>query len=140
MHALETIHTALRPQGLLLDVRPAPRHPIVEIARHAGTDEGKRWTPIGRVDDSYRHQTLAMSDAALLQVIEDGRFKPERAEAFTFIYHFERVETWLAHMAEHWSTAKLADELVAKARQEQARVVGEVRVLRVVNATRLRRV
>ena len=140
MRALETIHSALRPHGLLLDVRPALQYPTVQITRRgAHPDQPERVTSLGRVDDSYRHDTLRMADAAIRQVIEARLFERERAETFTFVYHFDSVETWLAYMAEHWRTGALSSALIARARREQAREQGEIRVLRAVNATRLRR-
>lgn len=139
MHALETVHSALRPEGLLLDVRPARQHPGVVMARRSAKQQGVRWLRLGQVDDSYRMGTLAIADEALGQVIDDGRFAPEREQNFLFIYHFDRVETWLAHMTNHWSTATLSGEMIARAKEEQARQAGEIRVLRVINAMRLRR-
>lgn len=139
MHALESIHTALRPGGLLLDVRPAPQHPQVEIARGSTMGGDTRWTPLGRVDESLRFETLQMADNALQHLIDGGRFIRERAETFIFIYHFDRVETWLAFMSKSWNTGKLSDEVIARASEEQAREPGEIRVLRAINAALLRR-
>jgi hypothetical protein len=156
VHALDTLHTALRPQGLLLDVRPAPEHPWVEVAHRRdthtrSTGPGDEAVRLGRVDDSYRMGTLAIADAALQTAIDAGRFVHEREETFTFIYHFDGVETWLAHMAEHWSTGRLSPDLIARARQElpgQTAAGGdegnegesrELRILRAIRVSRLRR-
>jgi hypothetical protein len=71
VHALKSLHAALRPNGLLLDVRPAPENPVVELV-HGGdstVDSRRRVLPLGHVDDSYRIGTLATADAALQMVI-----------------------------------------------------------------------
>jgi hypothetical protein len=140
VHALETVHSALRPQGLLLDVRPGPRHPLVAIQRGTTVDGGERPVRLGKIDDSYRIETLAIADAAVQTMIDAGRFVRERAKSFTFIYHFDSVEAWLAYMAEHWNTAGISAPLIARARNEHAAGAGELRILRSIQASRLRRV
>jgi hypothetical protein len=94
---------------------------------------------LGQVDDSYRIGTLAIADVALQTVIDAGRWVRERAEMFTFVYHFDSVEAWLAYMDEHWSTAHLSAELIARAREEWSGAADELRILRVIQAARLRR-
>jgi hypothetical protein len=140
VHALDTIHAALRPQGLLLDVRPEPRHPWVEVQRCAAARVGERLERLGQVNDSYRHGTLAMADDALQTVIAAGRFARELGETFTFIYHFDSVDTWLTYLAEHWTSASFDPELIARAHAAlPAGATGEVRILRDIHAARLRK-
>jgi hypothetical protein len=160
VHALDILHTALRPGGLLLDVRPAPEHPWVEVARSStgGNDADNRnlgrrddAVRLGRVDDSYRMGTLATADAALQTAIDAGRFAREREQTFTFVYHFDSVPTWLAYMAEHWSTGRLSPDLIARAWRELPGKTAdggnggndgdthELRILRAIRASRLRR-
>lgn len=139
-HALETLHGALRPRGHLLDVRPAPQDPWIELRCGGGADASEPWIRLGQVDDSYRAETLRTADAALLTAIESGRFARVRAETFTFVYHFDSAQTLLDFMAEHWSTARISGEVVARAREERPGEAGAVRVLRIVHAQLLRRV
>jgi hypothetical protein len=121
-------------------VRPAPEHPVVEIMHSSGAvDRRERVVRLGQLDDSYRLGTLATADAALQTLIEAGRFVRECAETFTFLYHFDRVETWLAYMAEHWSTAHISAQLIGLARRELSAETSELRILRAIQAARLRR-
>jgi hypothetical protein len=100
------------------------------------------------VDDSYRIGTQAPADVALQTLIDAGRLVREREETFTFVYHFDGVETWLAYMAEHWSTARLSADLIARAQQAllpgdegragTRRDGDELRILRSIRASRLR--
>jgi hypothetical protein len=129
------MHQVLRPAGVLLDVRPAQQHPWVELVRGGGASA----TRLGQIDDSYRHGTLACANAALQTVIETGRFMRERAQTFTFMYQFDCVQSWLAYMAEHWSSARLSVDLLARVREEQVGAGDAVRVLRAIHAQRLRR-
>jgi hypothetical protein len=139
VHALGTLHSALRPRGLLLDVRPAEQHPWVELRRRGAADHGHCIVRLGQIDDSYRHRTLTTANAALRTVIDAGQFARICTRTFTFVYHFDSVETWLAYMEEHWYTARLSPELIARAREEPPEDTDEIRVLRVIRAARLLR-
>lgn len=135
MNAVERMWAALRPGGLLLDIRPATEHPRVEIQR------GERVVTIGRIDDSYRIGTLLVADTAVQMVVDAGQFAWERDERFTFVYHLESVDAWLAYMAEHWSSAVIAPDMIVRAREAlPSRAEGELRILRTIRATRLRHV
>lgn len=135
MNAVERMWAALRPGGLLLDIRPATEHPRVEIQR------GERVVTIGRIDDSYRIGTLLVADTAVQMVVDAGQFAWERDERFTFVYHVESVDAWLAYMAEHWSSAVIAPDMIVRAREAlPSRAEGELRILRTIRATRLRHV
>jgi hypothetical protein len=140
VHALETMHTALRPQGLLLDIRPGARHPLVAIQRGSTVDGGERLVRLGKMDMSYRIRTLAIADAAVQTMIDAGRFVREQEKTFTFIYHFDSLEAWLAYVAEHWSHASISTSLITRARDELAARDGELRILRAIQASRLRRI
>jgi hypothetical protein len=125
---------ALRPGGALLDIRPAPEHPWVEV------QHGKRVVRIGQVDDSYRIGTLLIADAAVQAVIDAGRFAPERDVRFTFVYHLNSVDAWLAYMSEHWNSAIITPDLITRAHEVlPSGAEGELRIPRVIRATRLRR-
>jgi hypothetical protein len=135
VNALERIWHTLRPEGLLLDIRPAPEHPQVEIQR------GERVVTIGQIDDSYRTGTLLVADAAVRMVVDAGQFAWERDERFAFVYHLESVDAWLDYMAEHWSSAIISADVNARACDAlPPGVEGEVRISRIIRATRLRHV
>jgi hypothetical protein len=139
VHALESLHSALRPHGLLLDVRPASEHPVVEIVCGGdAVDRDRQVLQLGHLDDSFRMGTLAMADAALQTLVDARRFVWESTEAFTFIYHFDSAGAWLAYMAEHWSSAHVSAELVARAQTVFSAEAGELRILRTIQAARLR--
>jgi hypothetical protein len=102
-------------------------------------DRSERVVRLGQVDDSYRMGTLAIADAALRTVIDAGRFLLEHEETFTFAYHFESVEVWRTYMAEHWSSAYVGAEVIARAQQALSEKTGELRVLREIHVARLKR-
>jgi hypothetical protein len=135
VNALERMWKALCPGGLLLDIRPAPERPWVQIWR------GESVTTVGQIDDSYRFGTLKVADAAVQTVVDAGRFAWDRDVSFTFNYHLDSVDAWLDYMAEHWSSAILSADVIARARETlPPGVEGEVRIPRIIRATCLRRV
>jgi hypothetical protein len=126
---------ALRPDGLLLDIRPAPERPWIQIWR------GESVTIVGQIDDSYRFGTLKIADAAVQTVAAARRFVSDCDINFTYVYHLESVDAWLEYMGEHWSSAVISADVIARAREAlPPGVEGEVRIPRVIRATRLRRV
>jgi hypothetical protein len=125
---------ALRPGGLLLDIRPAPKRPWVQVW------QGESVTTVGQIDDSYRFGTLKVADAAAQTMVDARRFARDRDATFTCVYHLESVDAWLEYMAEHWSSAIISADMIARAREAlPPRVEGEVRIPRIIRATRLRR-
>jgi hypothetical protein len=135
VNALELMWAALRPGGLLLDIRPAPEHPWVEVQC------GERVVRISQIDDSYRIGTLQVADAALQTLVDAGRSARDRDVTFIYMYHLDSVDAWLKYMAEHWSSAIISADMIARAHEAlPPGVEGEVRIPRIIRATLLRRV
>jgi len=70
VRALREVHRVLRPNGVLLDLRPAAQH------RRAGLGEGQRWHPIGAMREKFDDDHAA--DRAVRQVIREGLFRTRR--------------------------------------------------------------
>jgi hypothetical protein len=132
--ALNTMHAALRPDGLLLDVHPEPEHATIEI--HLG-DRVER---LGAIDQTVQIQSVVEGRAALQAAIDAGQWARERAVSFTFIYHCDSVDAWLKHLADRGSDAVIPEDLIARARELLTPGKGELRMLRPMHAARLRRV
>ncbi len=135
MHALSRIHAALRPRGLLLNLLPQANYGVVEV----GIGGVILW--LGYLGDETRdlqdfHVVLAAQQAAI-----DARlFLLEREVRFTFVEHFDTVESWLTYKAEHEQGAIIPAELVARARELlPPGTAGEVRISGEHYAVRLRR-
>jgi hypothetical protein len=133
VHALERIHSALRPSGFLLDIRPAQQHPWLDVG------SAENYTRLGCIGDTYRMGTLAVADTALETVIEAGLFEREEEIAFPFIYHCGDLDAWQAYMADHWSSATVDATLIECAREALREDTGDLRITRAIRATRLRR-
>ncbi len=134
MNALYRMHTALRPGGQLVDLHPDAIHAPVEVC------VGDAIVPLGHLDETRHIQDVQIARAARQTVIDAGWFVLERETRFTFVTHFDTVESWLTYMAEHVQKAVIPAELVARARALlPPGMAGEVRIPRQIHAARFRR-
>lgn len=74
VHALQEAHRVLKPEGILIDLRPAPAH------RKLGIGQGRSWQLVGPLHEVLEDDYAA--DAAIAQVIRDGYFRPRRRTQF----------------------------------------------------------
>jgi hypothetical protein len=133
VHALRTLHAALRPHGVLLDIHPEPQHALVELRR------GVQIIPLGQVDETEDIRDITAGRAALGQVIAEGLFLAEDERTFEFVHHFDSIETWLAYRAERNSTGTIAEGMLSRGRALLAEAPGEICVRLGVRASRYRR-
>jgi hypothetical protein len=128
------MYTALRPGGQLLDLHPDALHAPVEVR------VGDAIAPLGHLDETLHIQDVHVARATRQVAIDAGQFVLERETRFTFITHFDTVESWLTYMAEHAKKAVIPAELVARARELlPPGTAGEVRIPRQIYGARLRR-
>jgi hypothetical protein len=127
------MHTALRPGGHLLDLHPEALHSPVEVR------VGDAIVPLGHLDDTQHIHDVHIGRAARQAAIDAGLFVLERETRFTFVTHFDSVDTWLTYMVEHMQKAVIPAELVARAHEVlPPGTAGEVRIPRQIYAARLR--
>lgn len=92
VHALKEAHRVLKPNGLLIDLRPAPAH------RRLGLGEGRRWREVGELhevlDDDYA------ADAAVEQLVRDGYLRVERRSGFQLDRVMDSIEEAREFMAD----------------------------------------
>jgi hypothetical protein len=67
VHALHEAHRVLKPNGLLLDLRPGPKHRRVGIVR------GRRWREVGAMREKFDDDRAA--NAAVAHVLREGLFR-----------------------------------------------------------------
>lgn len=128
------MHAALRPGGHLLDLHPDALHAPVEIC------VGDAIVPLGYLDETRHIHEVQVARSARQAAIDAGQFVMERETRFTFVTHFDTVETWLTYMSEHMRKAVVPAELVARARELlPLGTTGEVRIPRQIYTARLRR-
>ncbi len=74
VHALQEAHRVLKPDGILIDLRPAPAH------RRVGMGAGRTWKFVGQLheqlDDDYA------ANAAVARLQRDGFFREQKRMRF----------------------------------------------------------
>jgi len=113
VHALQEAHRVLKPNGILIDLRPAADH------RRSGLGLGRSWQLVGVLRESLAEDRAA--DAAIATVIRRGLFKSRSRVRFDldrvmdaldefrlWIEDFSRVEKYGDH---EWLIERLARTL-----------------------------
>lgn len=108
VHALKEARRVLKPDGLLLDLRPAPVHRRVGVAR-AG-----RYTQLGAMREIFDDDHAA--DRAVAQVVGGGLFTPEGRIRFDVRRTMDSRAEFRAWMAEFVALDRLPshDSLVKR--------------------------
>lgn len=101
VHALQTIHALLKPDGYLIDIHPTP-DPAAIVVRLRD-----RLTPAGWIDEATDYVEYEWADEALRKIVESGLFALERSGAFEFVWHADSVADFSAYMAEDWLDATI---------------------------------
>jgi hypothetical protein len=103
VHALKEAHRVLRPEGLLVDVRPAPVHSRVSVVLSS------RYQYVATTREELEDDYAA--DRAIAAVLRTGIFKLASASRFDCRQVFDSVQEireWLTEPARHeWLLRKL---------------------------------
>jgi hypothetical protein len=110
VHALEQIWHALRPGGLLIDMRPiAARWPMEILA-------SGRILRAGRIDDSPNAPDDRAANAAMRTSVRRGLYRPVARASFPFDYVWDSVSELSEYVAANWEgCAVLQPRLLARA-------------------------
>ncbi len=106
VHALELLHRALIPQGILVDLRPARR---MSPGRHsAGFPQvycvaGDRRLHAGHLQPLKPLAYYRAADHAVQKVIQRGLFAPEATAVFPFIFYFGSPGHFDKALATRWT-------------------------------------
>jgi hypothetical protein len=98
VHALEEIHRALTPAGILIDLRPLMDKSPVEVF------SGGEPHPAGVVNQLP--EDIANDEAAntsIAKAVEQGRFIQERKDFFPLFYYWDSPEEMQAYVEEEWA-------------------------------------
>ncbi len=115
VHALKEAHRVLKPNGLLIDLRPAPAH------RRLGLGEGRRWREVGPLhevlDDDYA------ADESVARMVREGYLRPEKRMRFQLDRVMDTVEDARAFIDDFDQRREIPTHapLLERAEQERAR-------------------
>ena len=98
VHALAEARRVLKPDGILIDIRPLNGQWPIEVASIRGVQE------TGRVDDLPEPLNAdRASNEAMREVESRGWFRREQEELFPFFYSWDTPSEMEQFIAEDWS-------------------------------------
>jgi len=98
VHSLTEAQRVLKPNGILIDLRPAHKH------RRAGVGDGKDWQMVGVMRENFDDDIAA--NRAVRQVVREGLFQQESLIAFDLDRVMDTLHDFHAWL-EDFSTDKL---------------------------------
>ena len=112
VHALEEIRRTLKPNGILIDLRPVENNWSVEIRSSSGLNIAGRLTdmPVGKADDEAAF-------AAMREVESRGWFINEQEEVFAFFYYWDRPSEMKEWIDTEWDDFQKIEEDVYRKTQ-----------------------
>ena len=124
VHALDEIRRTLKPNGILIDLRPVEDHWLVEVATGQEVQVAGQLTdmPIGKADDEAAFR-------AMREVESRGWFVKEREEEFTFFYYWDTPSEMKEYMEEEWKDfEKMEDDVYTAVQSAWAVANADARV------------
>lgn len=98
VRALEETHRVLKPDGLLIDIRPVNGRWQIEVASTRGTKE------TGRVEDFPEPLEMDRASKEAMRLVESrGWFQREKEEFFSFLYSWDTPREMEEFISEDWS-------------------------------------
>src|SRR3970040_2200689 len=99
VHALQEAHRVLRPNGVLIDLRPAPAH------RRVGLQRGRRWTLIATMKEDLTDDHMA--NQAVKTAVGRGLFRGGLYDRFDVTRHVGSLSSFRAWLEEFAVLARL---------------------------------
>ncbi len=107
VHALDEIRRTLKPNGLLIDLRPVEVNWPVEVASSAGSQVSGRLSDLPPAMEDDEVAFHAMRKAA-----SKGWFLKKEENEFTFFYYWDRPSEMKEFMDTEWEDYEKLEEAV----------------------------
>ena len=133
VHALHKIHGMLKPGGMLIDMRPLPELPKVDV--RIETQEHL----VGWLRETGGREQYVQAEDAISKTVEDGLYLNSRTEQFTYHVYADAVSELVCYLEETWTDAITDDIMFQRASELMRSAVSdkEVGLHEVVRITRL---
>src|SRR4051794_35825045 len=123
VHALAECRRVLKPDGLLIDLRPFPGNWPLDVVA------GPHAWPAGFLDDSLEIPDDQAANESIAQAVGAGWFRTERETTFEYAWYWDSLAELEAYIVERWSTVmRLPEQTKATAVQLLAAGGREVRL------------
>jgi len=109
VHALEITRDLLKAEGLLIDIHPTGKPPLIEV--HVGREV----QPAGYLEETDDFVEYFEAQDALTNVTGRGLFELEHEGLFTFMLHAPTIMALADHLETEWSDAVLREETIERA-------------------------
>ncbi len=109
VHALEKVHSLLKPGGELIDIHPLFDPPAFEVR------VGAKKFPVGWLRETDDYEEYELADEALAEVVKRGLFALERQGIFSFVTHADTAAELKQYLIENWSDAIIDEVIFAQA-------------------------
>ncbi len=109
VHALREIRDLLKPNGVLIDIRPNGE--LVEFIRPLGDGE----LFVGHLQETDDYVEYQQAEAAVQEVVAEGLFHFQKRGEFTFQVHADSFAELKTFLDENWSDSLITEEVIAEA-------------------------
>ncbi len=109
VHALEKVHTLLKPNGQLIDIHPMFDPPAFEVRL------GDRSFPVGWLRETDDYEEYEAADEALADVVKRGLFAIEQKGTFSFVTHADNAAELRQYLIDEWQDAIIDEITFARA-------------------------
>jgi len=108
VHALEKIRRLLKPNGILIDIRPPPEPSAIDVRI------GDRMHAAGWLNETDDYGDYEAADTALAKVVDGGLFVVERRGEFELKTYADTLAELRDYVAEGWENASIDDVTTAR--------------------------
>jgi hypothetical protein len=123
VHALETVHGLLKPDGRLIDIHPKGEPPPI-IVRSGEGSEIAGW--LEETDDFIEY---GQAEAALAQVVRERLFSVEKQSYFIFNTYADTFAELSAYLEANWSDAVIPSDTATHAEALETAARGKTEAL-----------
>ena len=111
VHALEQIHSLIKPGGYLIDI-----HPDGELVEFFLLLDDRELF-IGYMQEMDDYIEYRQADEAIQTILDEGLFQVEKKNEFEFRTYAESFDELKEYLNENWSDAVITNDVIANAKR-----------------------